>query len=61
MQQQYPFKQIEADAQQYWEANQTFAASETQTNQNITACRCFRTLLAACTWGMCGTTPSAMC
>lgn len=28
MQQQYPFKQIEADAQAYWEANQTFAASE---------------------------------
>ena len=29
MQQQYPFKQIEQEAQQYWEANQTFAASET--------------------------------
>jgi leucyl-tRNA synthetase len=29
MQQQYPFKQIETDAQQYWEDNQTFAASET--------------------------------
>jgi leucyl-tRNA synthetase len=28
MQQQYPFKQIEQQAQQYWEANQTFAASE---------------------------------
>ncbi len=28
MQQQYPFKQIEQEAQQYWEANQTFAASE---------------------------------
>jgi leucyl-tRNA synthetase len=29
MQQQYPFKEIEAQAQAYWEANQTFAASET--------------------------------
>ena len=29
MQQQYPFKEIEAAAQQYWEQNQTFAASET--------------------------------
>ena len=29
MQQQYPFKQIETEAQQYWETNQTFAASET--------------------------------
>lgn len=28
MQQQYPFKQIEADAQHYWEVNKTFAASE---------------------------------
>ncbi len=28
MQQQYPFKQIEQEAQQYWETNQTFAASE---------------------------------
>ena len=28
MQQQYPFKEIEATAQQYWEQNQTFAASE---------------------------------
>jgi leucyl-tRNA synthetase len=28
MQQQYPFKQIEADAQQYWAENQTFAAIE---------------------------------
>jgi leucyl-tRNA synthetase len=28
MQQQYPFKQIEQEAQQYWDANQTFAASE---------------------------------
>lgn len=28
MQQQYPFKEIEQSAQQYWEANQTFAASE---------------------------------
>ncbi len=28
MQQQYPFKQIETEAQQYWEQNQTFAASE---------------------------------
>ncbi len=28
MQQQYPFKEIEQQAQQYWEANQTFAASE---------------------------------
>ena len=28
MQQQYPFKQIEAEAQAYWETNQTFAASE---------------------------------
>jgi leucyl-tRNA synthetase len=31
MQQQYPFKQIEQEAQQYWEANQTFAASENTT------------------------------
>ena len=29
MQQQYPFKEIEAAAQQYWEQNQTFSASET--------------------------------
>lgn len=29
MQQQYPFKEIEQTAQTYWEANQTFAASET--------------------------------
>ncbi len=29
MQQQYPFKQIEQQAQQYWESNKTFAASET--------------------------------
>jgi leucyl-tRNA synthetase len=29
MQQQYPFKEIEQQAQQYWETNQTFAASET--------------------------------
>ncbi len=29
MQQQYPFKEIEAEAQTYWEANQTFAATET--------------------------------
>ncbi|MDO9366303.1 MAG: leucine--tRNA ligase [Methylotenera sp.] len=29
MQQQYPFKDIEQSAQAYWEANQTFAASET--------------------------------
>ena len=29
MQQQYPFKSIEQTAQAYWEANQTFAASET--------------------------------
>jgi leucyl-tRNA synthetase len=29
MQQQYPFKEIEQQAQQYWEANKTFAASET--------------------------------
>ena len=29
MQQQYPFKKIEQEAQQYWETNQTFAASET--------------------------------
>ncbi|OGV75885.1 MAG: leucine--tRNA ligase [Methylotenera sp. RIFCSPLOWO2_02_FULL_45_14] len=29
MQQQYPFKDIEQSAQTYWEANQTFAASET--------------------------------
>ena len=29
MQQQYPFKEIEQSAQTYWEANQTFAASET--------------------------------
>ncbi len=28
MHQQYPFKEIEQSAQQYWEANQTFAASE---------------------------------
>jgi len=28
MQQQYPFKEIEQAAQSYWEANQTFAASE---------------------------------
>jgi leucyl-tRNA synthetase len=28
MQQQYPFKEIEQQAQQYWETNQTFAASE---------------------------------
>ncbi|MDO9282020.1 MAG: leucine--tRNA ligase [Methylotenera sp.] len=28
MQQQYPFKDIEQSAQTYWEANQTFAASE---------------------------------
>jgi leucyl-tRNA synthetase len=28
MQQQYPFKQIETEAQQYWETNQTFAAKE---------------------------------
>jgi leucyl-tRNA synthetase len=28
MQQQYPFKEIEQSAQQYWETNQTFAASE---------------------------------
>lgn len=28
MQQQYPFKEIEQSAQTYWEANQTFAASE---------------------------------
>ncbi|MGZ8983730.1 MAG: leucine--tRNA ligase [Methylotenera sp.] len=28
MQQQYPFKNIEQTAQAYWEANQTFAASE---------------------------------
>jgi leucyl-tRNA synthetase len=28
MQQQYPFKAIEKEAQAYWEANQTFAASE---------------------------------
>jgi len=28
MQQQYPFKEIEQSAQQYWEANQTFVASE---------------------------------
>jgi leucyl-tRNA synthetase len=28
MQQQYPFKDIEQSAQSYWEANQTFAASE---------------------------------
>ncbi len=28
MQQQYPFKEIEQQAQQYWEENQTFAASE---------------------------------
>ncbi len=31
MQQQYPFKQIETDAQAYWETNQTFAASEDST------------------------------
>ena len=29
MQQQYPFKEIEHLAQQYWETNQTFAATET--------------------------------
>lgn len=29
MQQQYPFKDIEQTAQAYWEANQSFAASET--------------------------------
>jgi leucyl-tRNA synthetase len=29
MQQQYPFKQIEAETQAYWDKNQTFAASET--------------------------------
>jgi leucyl-tRNA synthetase len=29
MQQQYPFKQIETEAQQYWESNKTFAAIET--------------------------------
>lgn len=29
MQQQYPFKDVEQSAQTYWEANQTFAASET--------------------------------
>ena len=29
MQQQYPFKDIEQTAQAYWEANQTFAATET--------------------------------
>ncbi len=29
MQQQYPFKEIELQAQQYWESNKTFAASET--------------------------------
>jgi leucyl-tRNA synthetase len=28
MQQQYPFKEVEQSAQKYWEANQTFAASE---------------------------------
>ncbi len=28
MQQQYPFKEIEQSAQAYWDANQTFAASE---------------------------------
>ena len=28
MQQQYPFKKIETEAQTYWETNQTFAASE---------------------------------
>lgn len=28
MQQQYPFKEIEQKAQQYWEANQTFKATE---------------------------------
>jgi len=28
MQQQYPFKEIEQSAQQYWETNQTFAATE---------------------------------
>ena len=28
MQQQYPFKDVEQSAQQYWETNQTFAASE---------------------------------
>ena len=29
MQQQYPFKEIEKTAQAYWDANQTFAATET--------------------------------
>ena len=29
MQQQYPFKELEQQAQQYWESNKTFAASET--------------------------------
>ena len=29
MQQQYPFKEIEQNAQQYWEANATFAAPDT--------------------------------
>jgi len=29
MQQQYPFREIEQTAQQYWETNNTFAASET--------------------------------
>ncbi len=29
MQQQYPFKEIEQQAQQYWNTNKTFAASET--------------------------------
>ncbi len=29
MQQQYPFKEIESQAQAYWENNQTFASSET--------------------------------
>jgi len=29
MQQKYPFKEIELQAQQYWETNKTFAASET--------------------------------
>ncbi|MCB5188478.1 leucine--tRNA ligase [Methylobacillus caricis] len=28
MQQQYPFREIEQQAQEYWESNQTFAASE---------------------------------
>ncbi|MDP2248789.1 MAG: class I tRNA ligase family protein, partial [Nitrosomonadales bacterium] len=28
MQQQYPFREIEQEAQQYWETNQAFSASE---------------------------------